>query len=108
MLHERDAALRLPTQTARRTRLGAADLLRANDRIWRRLKWMLNRNRRARFRWRIGEAHDLACNAMVGACVAANQILGHLPAINDEMQRVFIEYGELSAAFPKPTQPSCG
>jgi hypothetical protein len=49
------------------------------------------------------EAIDLACNAMVGACVATNQILGHLPVVNDEMQKVFIEYGELSAAFPKRT-----
>jgi hypothetical protein len=44
---------------------------------------------------------DLACNAMVGACVATNQILGHLPAVNSEMQRLFVEYGELSGAFPK-------
>jgi uncharacterized protein DUF5677 len=51
----------------------------------------------------IVETIDLACNAMIGACVAANQILGHLPTVNDEMQRVFIEYGELSAAFPKCT-----
>ena len=49
------------------------------------------------------EAIDLACNAMAGACVATNQILGHLPAVNDEMQKVFIEYSELSAAFPKRT-----
>jgi hypothetical protein len=49
----------------------------------------------------IADTIDLACNAMVGACVATNQILGHLPAINSEMQRVFVEYGELSATFPK-------
>jgi hypothetical protein len=49
----------------------------------------------------IADTIDLACNAMVGACVTTNQILGHLPAINGEMQNVFLEYGELSAAFPK-------
>ena len=51
----------------------------------------------------IVETIDLACSAMVGVCVAANQILGHMPAVNDEIQRVFIEYGELSTAFTKRT-----
>jgi hypothetical protein len=46
----------------------------------------------------IAETLDLACNAMVGACVATNQILGHLPAVNDELQKLFVEYGELSGA----------
>lgn len=45
------------------------------------------------------ETIDLACNAMLGACVAANQILGHLPAVNDELQKLFVEYGELSGAL---------
>ena len=44
------------------------------------------------------ETLDLACNAMIGACVAANQILGHLPGVNDTLQRLFKEYGELSGA----------
>ena len=42
---------------------------------------------------------DLACNAMLGACVAANQILGHLPAVNAELQKLFVQYGELSGAL---------
>jgi hypothetical protein len=46
----------------------------------------------------LAETLDLACNAMIGACVAANQILGHLPAVNDELQKLFVEYGELSGA----------
>jgi hypothetical protein len=45
------------------------------------------------------ETIDLACNAMLGACVAANQILGHVPAVNDKLQKLFIEYGELSGAL---------
>jgi Family of unknown function (DUF5677) len=45
------------------------------------------------------ETIDLACNAMLGACVAANQILGHLPAVNNELQKLFVEYGELSGAL---------
>ena len=44
---------------------------------------------------------DLACNAMIGACVAANQMLGHLPAINSELQRLFVEYGALSGSLQK-------
>jgi hypothetical protein len=42
---------------------------------------------------------DLACNAMIGACVAANQILGHLPAINSDLQKLFIEYGQRSGSL---------
>jgi len=42
---------------------------------------------------------DLACNAMLGACVAANQILGHLPAINSDLQKLFCEYGQLSGSL---------
>jgi hypothetical protein len=44
---------------------------------------------------------DLACNAMMGACVATNQILGHLPAVNEDLQRLFIEYGALSGSLQK-------
>jgi hypothetical protein len=44
---------------------------------------------------------DLACNAMIGACVAANQILGHLPAINGDLHKTYIEYDRLSGAFKK-------
>jgi hypothetical protein len=44
---------------------------------------------------------DLACNAMIGACVAANQILSHLSAINDDLQRLFMEYGTLSGSLQK-------
>jgi hypothetical protein len=44
----------------------------------------------------LNDTIDLACNAMIGACVAANQMLGHLPAINSELQRLFIEYGQRS------------
>jgi hypothetical protein len=47
------------------------------------------------------ETLDLACNAMIGACVATNQILGHLPSINSDLQRVFVEYGERSGALKK-------
>jgi hypothetical protein len=49
----------------------------------------------------LAETLDLACNAMIGACVAANQILGHLPAINSDLQKVFVEYGERSGALNK-------
>ncbi len=49
----------------------------------------------------LAETLDLACNAMIGACVAANQILGHLPAINSDLQRVFVEYGERSGSLKK-------
>lgn len=45
------------------------------------------------------ETIDMACNAVVGACVAANQILGHLPAVNDELQELFVEYVELSGVM---------
>lgn len=48
----------------------------------------------------IAETLDLACNAMIGACVAVNQILGGLP-INDEIRKAFIEYGELSGTVPR-------
>jgi hypothetical protein len=51
----------------------------------------------------LAETIDLACNAMIGACVAVNQILGYLPAVNDEIQGAFVEYGEVSGAFPKST-----
>jgi len=40
-------------------------------------------------------------NAMIGACVAANQILGHLPAINSDLRKLFIEYGKLSGSLKK-------
>jgi Family of unknown function (DUF5677) len=43
----------------------------------------------------IAETINLACNAMIGACVAVNQILGGL-SVNDEVRKLFIEYGELS------------
>jgi hypothetical protein len=44
---------------------------------------------------------DLACNAMIGACVAANQILGHLPAVNPDLQKLFTEYGARSGSLQK-------
>jgi hypothetical protein len=47
----------------------------------------------------LSETLDLACNAMIGACVATNQILGHLPAINGELERLFVEYGHLSGSL---------
>ncbi len=49
----------------------------------------------------LADTIDLACNAMIGTCVAANQILGHLPAVNDDLQRLFIEYGALSGSLRK-------
>lgn len=47
----------------------------------------------------LSETLDLACNAMIGTCVATNQILGHLPAINGEVGRLFVEYGHLSGSL---------
>jgi hypothetical protein len=49
----------------------------------------------------LADTLDLACNAMIGACVAVNQILGHLPAINSDLQKVFVEYGDRSDALKK-------
>ena len=49
----------------------------------------------------LAETIDLACNAMIGACVATNQILGHLPAINSDLQKLFIEYEQLSGSLKK-------
>jgi hypothetical protein len=43
----------------------------------------------------IAETINLACNAMIGACVAANQILDGL-SVNDEVRRLFVEYDKLS------------
>ncbi len=45
----------------------------------------------------LAETIDLACNAMIGTCVAVNQILDGL-SVNDEIRKMFIEYGELSGA----------
>lgn len=45
----------------------------------------------------ITDTLDLACNAMIGACVAVNQILGGL-SVNDEVRRIFVEYGTLSGS----------
>ena len=60
VLQERNAALRLPAQAARRARLPFGRLLGAKDRVGRDLIRVLDRNRRARLRWRIGEAHGEA------------------------------------------------
>jgi hypothetical protein len=49
----------------------------------------------------LSEALDLACNAMIGACVATNQILGHLPTINSDLQKLFVEYGARSGSLKK-------
>jgi len=49
----------------------------------------------------VTETPDLSCNAMLGACVAANQILGHLPAINNNLQQLFVEYAQLSGSLQK-------
>jgi hypothetical protein len=49
----------------------------------------------------LSETLDLACNAMIGACVATNQILGHLPAINSDLQRLFVEYSARSGTLKK-------
>jgi hypothetical protein len=46
----------------------------------------------------LAETIDLACNAMISACVAVHQILDGL-SINDEIRKMFIEYGELSGAL---------
>jgi hypothetical protein len=43
------------------------------------------------------ETINLACNAMIGACVAVNQIVDGL-SVNDEVRKIFVEYGELSGA----------
>lgn len=45
----------------------------------------------------LAETIDLACNAMIGACVAVNQILGGF-SVNNEIRKMFNEYGELSGA----------
>jgi hypothetical protein len=47
----------------------------------------------------ITETIDFACNAMIGACVAVNQILDGL-SVNDEIRTAFIEYGRLSGTCP--------
>jgi hypothetical protein len=49
----------------------------------------------------LAETLDLACNAMISACVAANQILGHLPAVNSDLKKVLVEYGERSGTLKK-------
>jgi hypothetical protein len=49
----------------------------------------------------IVETIDLACNAMIGACVAANQVLGHLPKVNGDLERLFVEYGVLNGSVQK-------
>jgi hypothetical protein len=50
----------------------------------------------------IAETLDLACNAMIGTCVAVNQILGGM-SVNDEIRKMFVEYGELSGTVPRNT-----
>jgi len=45
----------------------------------------------------IADTLSLACNAMIGMCVAVNQILDGL-SVNDRIREVFIEYGKLSGA----------
>jgi Family of unknown function (DUF5677) len=49
----------------------------------------------------LSDALDWACNAMIGACVATNRILGHLPAIDSDLQKLFVEYGARSGALKK-------
>jgi hypothetical protein len=53
-------------------------------------------------RTEISDTLNLACNAMIGACVAVNQILDGL-SVNDEIRKMFIEYGELSDTLPRST-----
>ncbi len=53
----------------------------------------------------IAETLDLACNAMIGTCVAVNQILDGL-SVNDEIRNAFIKYGELSGTVPRGSQLS--
>jgi Family of unknown function (DUF5677) len=48
----------------------------------------------------IADTLDLACNAMIGACVAVNQVLEGL-SVNDQVRRMFIEYGTLSGSLQK-------
>jgi hypothetical protein len=38
---------------------------------------------------------------MIGACVAANQVLGHLPKVNGDLERLFVEYGVLNGSVQK-------
>jgi hypothetical protein len=49
------------------------------------------------------ETVDLACNALIGACVGTNQILGGT-ALNQKIAAPFDEYGILSKAMPN-TKP---
>jgi Family of unknown function (DUF5677) len=48
----------------------------------------------------IAETLDIACNAMIGACIAVNQILEGL-SVGDQVRRMFIEYGALSGSLQK-------
>jgi hypothetical protein len=50
----------------------------------------------------IADTLNLACNAMIGACVAVNQVLDGL-SVNDEIRKMFIEYGELSGTLQRGT-----